>query len=256
MPYLHYFSDVHCSVCGHNASFSLLHAMNMRKSEIHSVSKTTMWADDNLRYRGLFCCGHCQSPVTCDFSLIDRGLGTQARNFLNRLSIEIIEPGSRSTQQRRLGLEIKMDQIGTNLRKFFSLDAFHPKGEDSIPENLPADIHSMYVDDLLQATSSPRLTLVSCRMILESACRDKLGTDKGKLVELIQKLGTAQALPQVMLDWANTIRQFGNEAVHVSGSPTSEEATEIRSFTITLLEFLYSHPARISSLRQNTHPHS
>ncbi|EMV0202349.1 DUF4145 domain-containing protein [Klebsiella quasipneumoniae] len=145
---------------------------------------------------------------------------------------------------------MKMDDVGTDLRKFFKLDTIYPEGTDSVPEHLPQEIHSMYVDDLLQATSSPRLTLVSCRMILESACRDKLGTDKGRLVDLIQKLGEAEALPRVMLDWANTIRQFGNEAVHVSGSPTVDEATEIRSFTVTLLEFLYSHPARIDSLRK------
>ncbi|HCM5103668.1 TPA: DUF4145 domain-containing protein [Klebsiella pneumoniae] len=162
----------------------------------------------------------------------------------------MIDPSASSSRPRRIGYEVKMDDVGTDLRKFFKLDTIYPEGTDSVPEHLPQEIHSMYVDDLLQATSSPRLTLVSCRMILESACRDKLGTDKGRLVDLIQKLGEAEALPRVMLDWANTIRQFGNEAVHVSGSPTVDEATEIRSFTVTLLEFLYSHPARIDSLRK------
>ncbi|HCJ2570305.1 TPA: DUF4145 domain-containing protein [Klebsiella pneumoniae] len=255
MPFLHYFSDVHCAVCGHNSSFSLLHAACMRKSELNTQSQTRMWREDPFNFRGLFTCGNCFSPVTFDFSPRNRDTDSRPIRFLNRLSLEMIDTSSRTTQPRRVGYEVKLDDVGIDLRKFFTLDAFYPEGTDSVPEHLPAEIHSMYVDDLLQATSSPRLTLVSCRMILESACRDKLGTDKGKLVNLIQKLGEAEALPRVMLDWANTIRQFGNEAVHVSGSPTVDEATEVRSFTVTLLEFLYSHPARIDSLRKGAEGH-
>ncbi|ENQ6247013.1 DUF4145 domain-containing protein [Klebsiella quasipneumoniae] len=250
MPFLHYFSDVHCAVCGHNSSFSLLHAACMRRSELNTHSQTIMWREDHSNFRGIFTCGNCFSPVTFDFSPMVRAPGLKPVSFLNRLSLEMIDPSASSSRPRRIGYEVKMDDVGTDLRKFFKLDTIYPEGTDSVPEHLPQEIHSMYVDDLLQATSSPRLTLVSCRMILESACRDKLGSDKGRLVDLIQKLGEAEALPRVMLDWANTIRQFGNEAVHVSGSPTVDEATEIRSFTVTLLEFLYSHPARIDSLRK------
>ena len=45
----------------------------------------------------------------------------------------MIDPSARSSQPRRIGYEVKMDDVGTDLRKFFKLDAIYPEGTDSVP---------------------------------------------------------------------------------------------------------------------------
>ena len=122
MPFLHYFSDVHCAVCGHNSSFSLLHAACMRRSELNTHSQTIMWREDHSNFRGIFTCGNCFSPVTFDFSPMVRAPGLKPVSFLNRLSLEMIDPSASSSRPRRIGYEVKMDDVGTDLRKFFKLD--------------------------------------------------------------------------------------------------------------------------------------
>lgn len=221
----------------------------MRKRHNPPQPQRTVWADELLNFRGLFLCGHCHSPVTLDFSARNKEHGAQALPYLNRLQLQLIDQTHISTAGKRYGYEIKADSVGRDLHSAFKIEAFYPDGNEVIPTHLPPEIHSLYVDDLLQAKGSPRLTLFTCRLILEAACREKLGSDKGKLVNLIEKLGEAEALPKVMLDWAHTIRQFGNDAVHDATPPSHEEALEIKTFTEALLEFLYTYPARIAELR-------
>lgn len=170
--------------------------------------------------------------------------------FLNRISLELMDPSLRGTGQRYIGHQITMDSLGVDLGPLFKIDAFHPDSKEAVPSDLPPGIHQIFVNDLLNASGSPRLTLFSCRLIIEAACSDQLGVSGGKLVSMINQLGESRKLPEVMIEWAHTIRQFGNGAAHDhSDVPDAREASEIRAFTVSMLEFLYSHPARVTALR-------
>lgn len=249
MPYLHFFSNIRCNVCKHNASFSLLHAANLRKHEPNRSISNRPWIDIRDDFRGLFCCGHCQSPLTIDFRARSHEHVNDLLGYLNRLTNHLINP----TSNGNVGyMTIEARNLGQDLHNQFDISSFYPNTKKEIPTNLPEEIHSLYVEDLLHAEGSARLTVITCRLILESACRDKLGTDKGQLINLIKQLGDKEMLPKVMLDWAHTIRQFGNEAVHDPAPQIPAEAADIRSFTEALLDFLYTYPAKIEAIRKET----
>lgn len=254
MAYFHYFSDIQCTTCGCNALFSLLHAVPFSASRQNSTTQKIHWHEVTGQYRGLFTCGHCHNPITIDFSIRDISKAASALRFLNRITLELMDPSLRGTGLKFIGHQLTMDSLGVELGSLFKIDAFHPDSKEAIPSDLPSDIHTIFVNDLLNASGSPRLTLFSCRLIIEAACRDQLGSSGGKLVSMINQLGELRKLPEVMIEWAHTIRQFGNEAAHDhSDVPDAHEASEIRSFTVSMLEFLYSHPARVLALRnQNT----
>ncbi|EOZ3809806.1 TPA: DUF4145 domain-containing protein [Citrobacter youngae] len=250
MAYFHYFSDIQCTTCGCNASFSLLNAVPFSLSRRDNTTQKIHWQEAPGRYRGLFTCRNCHNPITIDFSIRNINQAASAMRFLNRISLELMDPSLRGTGQRYIGHQITMDSLGVDLGPLFKIDAFHPDSKEAVPSDLPPGIHQIFVNDLLNASGSPRLTLFSCRLIIEAACSDQLGVSGGKLVSMINQLGESRKLPEVMIEWAHTIRQFGNGAAHDhSDVPDAREASEIRAFTVSMLEFLYSHPARVTALR-------
>ncbi|WP_421210033.1 DUF4145 domain-containing protein [Aeromonas enteropelogenes] len=244
MAYFHYFSDVTCPKCQHLAHFSLLHAAAHR--DPHQQAGVTQWADSSTKFHGIFTCGYCRNPQAMDFTLnrnSPKPMPAYPMNFLNRLNFEMSKNQMSSASARPV-MTLNTDDLGHNLRTYFSITNQYGSENDVIPKHLPAFIEDLVINDLLQVTGSPRHVVISCRALLEAACKDKLGSEGGKLVSMIQQLHSQGFITSALANLAHSIRMIGNEAVHQSEPVPLESANEIKDFTMLLLELLYTYPAR------------
>lgn len=172
-------------------------------------------------------------------------------HFLNKLNLSITEGSPLSSQKRKLAYTINTDELGYDLSPYFNITRTFTDKTTTLPQHLPSHIESMIIDDVLQVMGSAKFLIVACRSVLETACKDLLNEPSGKLVGMINQLKEDGFITQSIADWAHTIRKLGNEAVHSDTKPTQEEALELYNFTMTILELLYSYPARVKALRSD-----
>lgn len=265
MPYLHFFADQHCAVCGRTSDFSLLyaHALAVREQS----GDNTRWRESQTDFRGLFFCGHCRSPVTLDLrlkattsphqvpqqspDLRSRAIPQPGR-FLNRLQ-PAITYHSGSTQPYNTGIKFESHEWGSRLNDLFQIVARYPDAVIQSPAGIPPSLARDF-EELRNVAASPRYTVIACRRLLERACKTVLGESappRARLADLIDAtLGSAETVSSIA-DWGHAIRALGNDAVHDdSGDPSTEEAREAVEFTSLLVELLFSYPARVASLRK------
>ncbi|WP_048796414.1 MULTISPECIES: DUF4145 domain-containing protein [Serratia] len=174
----------------------------------------------------------------------------EINNFLNRLGYEIAKKKMSAPEHEFPVHAIESSRLGVNLRPAFEIEKIYPGGETAIPDNLPPQIERMYKDDLIAVRGSARHTIICCRSILESACKQILEVKNKKLIAMIDALKTGGFIPSTMADWAHTIRILGNDAVHEDDAPGADEASEILAFTDNLLQLLFTYPARIEKIRE------
>ncbi|WP_049856845.1 DUF4145 domain-containing protein [Trabulsiella odontotermitis] len=175
---------------------------------------------------------------------------TEINKFLNRLGYQIGQTKMSAPDHEFPAHTIDISRVGTNLRPSFEIEKIYPGGESAIPDNLPSQIERMYKEDLMAVRGSARHTIISCRTILESACKQILEVKNKKLIAMIDTLKNDGLIPSTMADWAHTIRIIGNDAVHEDESPGIDEASEIVAFTDNLLQLLFTYPARIEKIRE------
>ena len=90
------------------------------------------------------------------------------------------------------------------------------------------------------------------RSALQISLRDHGGAGNNLKQEIID-LAAKGILPPIMKEWANEVRELGNESAHpapMQGSINSEDARDIVRFLDFLLEYLYSLPHKILHYRQ------
>ena len=256
MAYLHYISDHHCNNCKRNSDFSLLYAtpITVRRPNQEGRRK---WGESQDTFRGLFTCGYCRSPHMIQITktknqnyggkgIFNNTLG----GFLNRLNFLEVEIKGRSPSYSRVH-QLNTQNYGIDLRGFMSIDNVYPSDEVDTPNSLPENIEDMYLE-LEEVKGSARYTLVACRKILETVCEHELDSVKGSLMKQIEQLKEEGKLPASIVDWAHTIRMLGNKAVHEDKKPSFDEANEIKGFVKTMLELLYTYPAKINELQKKT----
>lgn len=247
MAYLHYFCDFGCPNCNRTTVAQLLHAAPFRKRNEKPDGRVT-WTEHLRRFRGLFSCASCRHPVTLDISLRDGIESASTLAFLNRLSFDFIQQSSMTTRKDYPLMKLNADSVGTELTPHFRIDQVHPNAETEIPDSLPENILRHYRENIL-GTSAPTMMVIGCRIALEAVCREKTG-QKDNLFALIEKMAETGVIPESIKEWAHTIRAFGNSAAHDPDNFfPDDEAEELKAFTRMLLEFIYSHPARIERLK-------
>ncbi|MBN1181124.1 MAG: DUF4145 domain-containing protein [Bacteroidales bacterium] len=93
------------------------------------------------------------------------------------------------------------------------------------------------------------ICLLSLRRVLEIVCKDKKASGK-TLEQKIESLVISGILPAGLNDACWIIRQLGNTAAHGDKQIFSEHQTEqVISFVSVVIEYLYSLPVRIASLK-------
>lgn len=262
MPYLHSFTDQHCSTCGRTADFQLLYSHPLAIQEGHGERKH--WVSHKTDYRGLFFCNNCKAPFTLDFRLreltpvqkhelqLDRFPTGDVSRYLNRIQPEIFYR-SGSTHNYSSGIGFNSHEWGKKLNTHFEIIGRYPDTLIQTPAGIPPVLSEGF-EELRNVASSPRYTVIACRRLLELACKTVLGDaapPRARLAELIDAtLGSAGTVSSIA-DWGHAIRALGNDAVHDDAeNPTAEEAREAVEFTSLLVELLFSYPARVASLRK------
>lgn len=167
-------------------------------------------------------------------------------NFLNKFQVgDLLEP--KGNGQYAVKADTRNPAI--NLTPFCNILDIYPKEFPDIPSDLPAEIQDMYSNDLTEILNSPKHVVIECRSIIETACKDRLQKTSGNLKKMIDELVTQSILPEIVAEWAHTIRMIANENVHGGEKSSPDEANELLEFTTILLELLYSYPARIKRLK-------
>jgi hypothetical protein len=123
---------------------------------------------------------------------------------------------------------------------------------DTYPEHWPEAIGRFW----LQAKRNVRdenwdAAAVMARSALQIALRDQDATGN-TLKQEINDLAAKGALPPVMKEWSDYVRELGNESAHPkpSQSPTSpQDARDVVRFLDFLLEYLYTLPHQIKEYR-------
>lgn len=76
-------------------------------------------------------------------------------------------------------------------------------------------------------------------------------TGDGMLGKKMSKLVPNLDLPASMVNWAQEIKEFGNEAAHESHEPDMVQIKELRDFAELLLTYVYTLPHRLAEMRGN-----
>ncbi len=83
--------------------------------------------------------------------------------------------------------------------------------------------------------------VIMCRKTLEAACAER-GAWASSLASAIKALRDQGVIDNALFRWADVLRISGNEAVHeVEHSVSREEAEDILTFTMALLEYIYTY---------------
>ncbi|MET4114228.1 hypothetical protein ABIB90_006101 [Bradyrhizobium sp. JR4.1] len=121
----------------------------------------------------------------------------------------------------------------------------------NIPEALPTDIERIYLQAErnfpIQGNEEPAGTMY--RKALDVGLKKIDSETKGVLAVRIKKLAAAGKLTADIAEWADHVRDLGNEAAHEDEPPTRKELTDLRNITEMVMRYLFSLPALVLARR-------
>ena len=127
-----------------------------------------------------------------------------------------------------------------------------PLKYDKHPDHWPASIGRYWLQAKRSATAENwDATVVMARSAMQLALRGH-GAKGANLKQEIDDLSQKGLLPPIKKDWANALRELGNDSAHPSPEqpPTSaRDAQDIVRYLDFLLEYLYDLPKQIEDYR-------
>jgi hypothetical protein len=120
-----------------------------------------------------------------------------------------------------------------------------------IPEELPPDVERVYLqaERNFPTEGNEEAAGTMYRKALDIGLKKLDPNARGTLAQRIKKLADAGKLTIDIAEWANQIRELGNEAVHDESPPTRAELTDLRNFSEMAMRYLFSMPALVASRR-------
>lgn len=124
--------------------------------------------------------------------------------------------------------------------------------EPSVPAHVPESIARavLQAERNFPTNGNEEASAMMYRRSLELALKDKFPALTGTLASRIKQLVQRKELPQAMADWADEIRDLGNDAAHDPNVVERSQLTMIRGFTDATLRYLYTLPAEIEARRK------
>ncbi|KRR25946.1 hypothetical protein CQ13_23265 [Bradyrhizobium retamae] len=125
-----------------------------------------------------------------------------------------------------------------------------------IPENMPSDVERIYLqaERNFPTEGNEEAAGTMYRKALDVGLKKIDVTVTGTLAARIKKLATNGKLTADIAEWADHVRDLGNEAAHEDAPPTREELTELRSISEMVMRYLFSLPAMVQARRQTPAP--
>jgi Cys-tRNA(Pro) deacylase len=122
------------------------------------------------------------------------------------------------------------------------------RGADSrIPPHL---IRELAEAESCLRVGAPTMALVNVRRLLEGVCADQ-GISGGPLFHGLRELRRRGLIDGRLADWAEELREIGNEAAHMSGRPAvREDAEDAIALAEALLDYLYVFAVKYREFRK------
>lgn len=119
--------------------------------------------------------------------------------------------------------------------------------------HLPDDVGRAYTEARIAFSAGAYTAcMLVCRNILAYAA-NQLGSGKQRnFTDYIDRLASSNRINQTMRDWADDIRQHGNDAAHDLKLRDVGEAEETLTLTKYLLEFMFEVEGERKDVRQHT----
>jgi hypothetical protein len=130
---------------------------------------------------------------------------------------------------------------------------FWPKSaQPSVPDHVPEQIGRavLQAERNFHVDGNEEASAMMYPRSLELALKDKFPALTGTLAARIKQLVADKTLPQAMGDWADEIRDLGNDAAHDPIEVDRTQLTMIRGFADATLRYLYTLPAEINARRK------
>ena len=135
----------------------------------------------------------------------------------------------------------------------FKLVEIWPKApEPTIPAHVPPSVERamLQAEKNFPIAGSEEASAMMYRRSLELTLADLYPAQKGTLAKRIKDLVEKHTLPEAMGQWADEIRQLGNDAAHDPDDVDRPQLTMIRGFTDATLRYLYTLPAEVAARRK------
>jgi hypothetical protein len=131
-------------------------------------------------------------------------------------------------------------------------DVWPKPPEPSVPAHVPDSVARavLQAERNYPTEGNEEASATMYRRSLELCLKDKFPALTGTLAARIRQLVTDRTLPTTMGDWADEIRDLGNDAAHDPNEVDRKQLTMIRGFTDATLRYLYTLPAEIEARRK------
>ena len=174
--------------------------------------------DDEVKY----ICGHCDKEVTSRYLTGFERMGNGKYCITPPNLLLCPECGKDSALYTRAETVQPLPLLGETVR------------------HLPDDVDRTYTEARIAFSAGAyNACMLVCRNILAYAANNLGSGKKQNFVEYVDHLVKGNHITRAMKDWADEIRQHGNNAAHDLNLRDEEEAAEVLVLTKYLLEFMF-----------------
>lgn len=129
-----------------------------------------------------------------------------------------------------------------------------PREQLWLPPGVPFRVHNTFIEaQRCHKTKSYQAAAMMVRKTVELACEER-GYKEYKLINSIKKMKEAGVIEGRLFDWADALREIGNEGAHERNPPARQDVEDALDFTRTLLDYLYVMSAKFDEFTARRNP--
>ncbi|WP_328647167.1 DUF4145 domain-containing protein [Amycolatopsis sp. NBC_00348] len=197
-------------------------------------------------------------PVTLLDHTVQIGPQTVARDHVERISVLTCMGCGQNVvvlEEEFVGGKRWQEGLNSGTIQWRGIHWWPSPGMQPANQDVPAAVgDAMAEGTRCLAVQAPRAAVVMFRGVLAEIVADKgssAAKGKNNLAAQLKQMATDGDLQPTLADWADHIRLIGNAGAHPSTlAPVSgEEAAELARLLISMLDYLYVMPAKITRSR-------
>ncbi len=117
----------------------------------------------------------------------------------------------------------------------------YPPQDKQVNQSFPRPIKNTYQEALLcYKAKAYTASVIMCRKTLEEICKEHGINSKKDLYTDLRKMKEKGIIESRLFEWAEALRNLGNEAAHDNVTISSQDAKDIIEFTNALLEYVFT----------------
>ena len=128
---------------------------------------------------------------------------------------------------------------------------FPPRTRQMLGVEVPESIRrAVYEAERCLKAKAPTAAAIMCRKAMEGICVDQ-GQRKGSLAAKLKNLSDSGDLDPKLYEWADSLRDRGNNAAHdVESEVSREDATDLLALAVAVAEYVYTFRVRFDAFKQ------